>query len=426
MKIQNKAGLITCMIGSILLSACGSGSKSSAVTNALSITTLYSFGISSTDTKSPNSSLIKGSDGNFYGVSYKGGANGMGTIFKTTPTGSETVLYSFGGTPNDGTQPTGIVQGSDGNLYGTTATGGANGTTSCANATSTCYPGDGTAFMVNLAGIETVLYSFGSSSSDGINPNGGLIQASDGNLYGITRGGGANGNGSVFKISTVGSEVVLYSFGTNGSTDSKTPNAGLIQSSSGNLYGTTIAGGLYSSGTVFQITTAGVESVLYSFGVNVYDGTSPYANIIQGSDGNFYGTTLNGGASGAGTVFKLTPAGSESILYSFGRSTTDGTLPYSPVVQGSDGNFYGTTYSGGANGTLLCLGTDTSCYPGYGTLFMISPSGSETVLYSFGTGDSSSAGVYPVGGLLQVNGTFYGTATGGGTYSSGTIYSFVN
>jgi uncharacterized repeat protein (TIGR03803 family) len=204
--------------------------------------------------------LIQGSDGNFYGTTAEGGANSAGgtkpggTLFKLTPAGVETVLYSFGSSSTDGTAPNGVIQGTDGNFYGTTSHGGANqfGTGGGVNNEA------GTAFKITPAGVETVLYSFGSSSTDGVIPTG-LIQGTDGNFYGTTSGGGANS-----------------------------------------------AGDTKSAGTVFELTPAGVETVLYSFGSNSSDGTEPNGFLIQGSDGNFYGTTLfSGGVHNDGTVWSL-------------------------------------------------------------------------------------------------------------------------
>lgn len=428
MKFQHIAGLLTGLTGSILLSACGSGSGSGAVTpppntNPFAMNTLYSLGTAAVDPIGANSPLIKGSDGNFYGVSSMGGAKNMGAFYKVSSGGNLTVLYSFGSTANDGTQPSGLILATDGNFYGTTASGGSNGANGCASVSLACLPGDGTVFMVTASGVEKVLYSFGNNATDGITPNGGMIQASNGSFYGTTSIGGTNGVGAVFKVTSGGSESVIYSFGANSSLDANSPYSGLIQTSNGDLVGTATSGGKYGKGAVYQIANYGTESVLYSFGTSATDGTTPYANLMQAGDGNFYGTTIQGGAHAAGTVFKLTPTGTESILYSFGSSATDGTFPYDSVIEGTDGNFYGATYSGGTKGTALCSGSTTTCYPGYGTLFMITPTGTETVIYSFGS--TANDGKYPVAGLLQSNGIFYGTTNSGGQYSSGSIYSFV-
>ena len=296
-------------------------------------TVLYSFGSSASgDAINPYASLILGSDSNLYCTSGAGGASSDGTMFEVTPAGAETVMYSFTGGSSDGSRPNGPIQGSDTNFYGTTPSGGTHGV--------------GTVYQVTPAGTETVLYSFGSIANDGSEPLARLVQASDGNFYGTTSAGGANGAGTVFKITPAGVETVLYSFG--GASDGTAPEASLIQGSDGNLYSTTTNGGSYNLGTVFQITTAGVESVLYSFGTNALDGTNPFARLFQGSDGNLWGTTPVGGANGLGVVFKLTLAGAETIVYPFAGGS-DGAYPQSSLIQAGDGNFYSTTMGGGAS-----------------------------------------------------------------------------
>jgi uncharacterized repeat protein (TIGR03803 family) len=305
-------------------------------------TVLHSFGSSATDGQEPFAGLIADAYGNLYGTTEEGGANGYGTVFKVTPSGTETVLYSFGSSATDGKEPYADLIDWSGNLYGTTVGGGAHG-----------Y---GTAFKLTPKGIETVLYSFGSSATDGRNPFAGLIADKSGNLYGTTFGGGANNAGTVFKLTLKGIETVLYSFGSS-ATDGQEPYAGLIDES-GNLYGTTEVGGAYGDGTVFKLTPKGIETVLHSFGSSATDGRYPPAGLVDES-GNLYGTTFNGGANAAGTVFKVTPKGIETVLYSFGSSATDGRVPYAGLTADKSGNLYGTTFDGGAN------------Y--YGTAFKLAP-----------------------------------------------------
>jgi uncharacterized repeat protein (TIGR03803 family) len=298
-------------------------------------TVLYSFAGGS-DGANPYGGLIQGTDGNFYGMTYIGGTSGHGTVFMVTPTGIETVLYSFAG-GNDGASPfAALIQGADGDFYGTTQYGGPS------NA--------GTVFKVTPSGLETVLYAF-TGGSDGSNPTVQLIQDTDGNLYGTTGYGGAFGSGTVFKVTPPGVETILYSF--IGGNDGANPFVGLIQGADGNFYGTTYGGGTASAGTVFKITPGGVETVLYSFaGGN--DGANPIAALVQSADGNFYGTTILGGASGVGTIFKITPTGVETVLYTF-TGGNDGGNPTPGLIQGADGNFYGTTELGGTsnNGTVF-------------------------------------------------------------------------
>ena len=349
----------------VILSMSGCGAAGSSPSD--SSTVLYSFGASSTDGVAPHG-LIQGADGNFYGVTDGGGAHAGGTFFKITPAGVESVVYSFGASSTDGTNPESVIQGADGNFYGTTAFGG-NG-----DGCHSTSIGPGTFYMITPAGVETVLYVFGASDTDGAGPTGGVIQGADGNFYGTTFDGGA------FAILEVGCSLCNY-------------------------------------GTVYKITPTGAESVVYSFGASSSDGTSP-GSVIQGTDGNFYGTTATGGANGyggqgigVGTVYKITPAGVETILHSFGASSADGIAP-DCVIQGKDGNLYGVTGAGGANGG--------------GTLFMITPAGEESVLYSFGPSTASITNLWePSGGVIQgADGNLYGFTSAGGTNGDGTIFKY--
>jgi uncharacterized repeat protein (TIGR03803 family) len=256
------------------------------------------------------------------------------------------------------------------------------------------------------------LYSFGGSSTDAIGPSGVLVQATDGNFYGTSAGGingSGNGNtvylgyGTVYKITPAGEETVLYAFA--GPPDGAYP-VSLIQGSDGNFYGTTAQGGLDNVGTAFRLTPQGVETILYSFlpqSVVAYP-----AGLIQGSDGNFYGTA-GGGVSGCGVVFKLTSEGVYTVLYSFagseGATDGDGARPSGQLVQGSDGNFYGVTNGGG-----LIIGNSGQSGPQYGgTVFKVTPEGVETILHRFSGGPDGGG---PSAGLIQGrDGTFYGLAS---------------
>jgi uncharacterized repeat protein (TIGR03803 family) len=323
------------------------------------LTTLYAF-VGGTDGAGPYAGLVQGSDGNFYGTTeYSSRAPrppmyiGPGSVFKISTNGNLTTLYSFTG-GNDGANPVGgLVQGSDGNFYGTTQFGG--------NTNLNFGYGYGTVFKISTNGALTTLYSF-SGGNDGAGPNG-LVQASDGNFYGTTQYGGTNGNGTVFKMSATGAYISLYSF--TGGNDGGNPN-GLVQGSDGNFYGTTYNGGRYGNasyryGTAFKISSNGALTTLYAFGTvtnaNGYpvDGEYPIAGLAQGSDGNFYGTTFEGGTNGGcGTVFQISTNGVFTSLYSF--SGNDGESPRAGLVQGGDGNFYGTTYgSEGGIGTVFRL-----------------------------------------------------------------------
>lgn len=377
------------------------GSGSNAMSNignvgvacsASTETVLYSFqpGVgSSADAQLPFGSIVQGTDGNFYGTTTDGGAHGDGAVFKITPAGTESRLWSFAG-GSDGVVPfSGLTTGSDGNFYGMTANGGTYG--------------HGIIYKLTPSGTETVLYSFGAVTNDGNQPRGSLTLGSDGSFYGMTNLGGANGNGVVFKITPAGSYTLLYSFGTG--SDAQNPVGTLVQYTDGNFYGVTNSGGTNGHGAMFMITPSGTESVLYSFGSSG-DGTSPSDQLQIGADGNFYGTCSTGGANGHGTVFKITPGGTETTLYSFG-SGTDGQQPISSPLLAPDGNFYGVTYAGGTHGD--------------GTIYKITPTGTETVLWSFG---GSGDGEWPTSGLiLGSDGHFYGITNGGGS-GMGTLFRY--
>lgn len=290
-------------------------------------------------------------------------------------------LIIFDGT--DGATPvdTPLVQGVDGNLYGTTLGGGANGA--------------GTVFKMTPAGTVTTLYSFCSLANcvDGAEPYGGIVLASDGNFYGTTFQGGAGDgiSGTVFKITPAGRLTTLHSFAA---TDGARPNAPLIQAANGSLYGITENGGPLNSGTFFKITRRGTLTTLYNFTGALLNGP-----LVQGTDGNFYGTSEWGGANGYGMIFKLTPSGSFSILYSF--DSTDGIAPACGLLQASDGNLYGTAYQGGSN---------NSCEHGCGTVFKITLAGVLTTLHNFDSTDGSN----PIAALIQATDhNFYGTTYGG-------------
>jgi uncharacterized repeat protein (TIGR03803 family) len=366
------------------------------------LTSLYSF-TNGVDGANPQAGLVQGSDGNFYGTAYSGGAYGWGTVFKISTRGNLTSLYSFTGA-NDGGYPLAtLVQGGDGNFYGTTEVEGSNS-----------Y---GTVFQIGTNGALTTLYAFGTVTNadgdplDGASPEAGLVRGSDGNFYGTTYGGGSSfyGWGTMFKISTKGALTTLYSFGAildvnDYPLDGAYPEGSLVQGSDGNLYGTTSSGGTNGyDGTVFQMTTDGALISSYSFTGN--NGANPLAGLVQGSDGNLHGTTYHGGATGNGTVFQISAKGALTGSYPF-TGALDGANPDAAMAQGSDGNFYGTTYAGGALGE--------------GTVFRISAAGALTSLYSFTGGDD---GGNPQSDLVQdSNGNFYGTTHYGGMENSGTVF----
>jgi len=237
------------------------------------------------------------------------------------------VLAAFG-SPGPQNPQASLVQGADGNFFGTTSSGGD------ANA--------GTVFQLTTAGVLTQIYAF-TGGADGGNPTANLVQGADHNFYGMTTSGGAGGVGTIFHVTSSGSLTVLYSF--TGGTDGANPNGGLMRGADGSFYGTTSSGGGFGAGTVFHISSSGVFSLLYTF-TGGADGGSPFAGLIQGADGNFYGTASSGGPSSAGTVFQMTPAGSLRSVYAF-TGGSDGGYPIGGVIEATDGNFYGTTYQGG-------------------------------------------------------------------------------
>lgn len=363
-------------------------------------TALHSFDM--TDGFAPYAGLVQATGGLLYGTTY--GGDGDGSVFEINVSGKLTTIHSFDGT--DGVGPHAeLLQATDGNIYGTTNNGGANEL--------------GTAFKITPGGVLKTLYSFCSQSNcaDGAYPQA-LVQATDGNLYGTTdQGGGASSDGTIFKITPGGTLTTLHSFE---GTDGALPQAGLIQATDGNFYGTTSGGGANGGGTIFKISSRGAFTSLYSFcsQANCTDGEAPYAALVQGMDGNFYGTTLNGGVviSNAGTVFKITPGGRLTTLYAFcpASSCPDGESPEAGLIQATDGNFYGVTYTGGGEAA--------------GTIFRITTGGALTTLYAFCSQSGCTDGANPSGTLVQdTNGKFYGTTYQGGNSACssgcGTVFS---
>ena len=350
-----------------------------------------------------------------------------------------TVLHNFAGSGGaDGAGSyAGLIKDSQGNLYGTTQNGGSNGS--------------GVVFKIDSKGNESVLYNF--SGSDGADPAAGLILDSANNLYGTTSFGGLSGAGTVFKLTPGGLESVLLSMSGNVGTY---PFAGLTKDSQGDLYGTTSSDGTNSCscGTVFKLDSSGNAAAFHNFSGT--DGEFPLAGLVMDSQRNFYGTTPNGGTSGAGTIFKLDPSGNATVLHSFVPST-DGGFPESGLIMDSAGNLYGTTaYRGGSanagtvfkldssgNFTVLHVfsGNDglnplaglvrdpsgnlygTTAYGGSngaGTVFKIDPSGTESVIHNF---NPSTDGGYPYAGLMMdASGNLYGTTAGGGPNFDGTVF----
>jgi uncharacterized repeat protein (TIGR03803 family) len=353
---------------------------------------LYNFGSKSGDPINPEGIVQQGRDGNLYSGGNSGGdqtctANGpfgCGAVFKITPAGVLTTLYSFTG-GSDGIFPSGLTLGTDGNLYGTTELGGSS-------------ENSGTVFRISPSGSITTLHIFGCCNGGGAVPVGPPVQGMDGNFYGDTENGLDGDAGSIYRITPTGTFTSLY--GRFGIPNATNPGA-LIQGTDGAFYGTSLAGGTPCSanaagcGDVFKLTIPPNFTVLYKF--DGTHGAAPNGPLVQARDGNFYGTTAGGGTAKKGVVFKITPTGSVSVLHNM-NGTTDGGVPIAGLVQATDGNFYGVNSSGGTHGA--------------GTIFRIAPGGNFAVLHNF----DGTTGAFPFAALLQhTNGILYGGTALGGT-----------
>ena len=332
----------------------------------------------------PWGGLLQAKDGHFHGTARAGGSDGWGTVFRCATNGVASLVYAFTN-GNDGAEPLGgLIQGANGQLYGTASQGGQTGA--------------GTVFRTTTSGSLTG-YSLNSASS-GSFPYAALVQGKDGNFYGTANIGGQWGNGAVFRMTPGGA---LTALGTFNSEDGANPYSTLIQASDGNFYGTTAYGGADADfGTIFRITSAGILTTLFSFGYT--NGYGPGAALTQDTDGSFYGTTYKGGAYDAGTVFKFAKDGAFTSLYSF-TGGNDGSDCYAGLLLASDGNLYGATGGGGAYGL--------------GTVFRISRQGVLTTVAHF----DGWQGATPQGTLIQAaDGKLYGTTVFGGASGFGAIY----
>jgi uncharacterized repeat protein (TIGR03803 family) len=340
------------------------------ITPSGTLTTLYNFCDQSpcADGAAPNSRLVQAANGDIYGTTSQGGSGaycpyllGCGTVFEITPSGALTTLYSFcsqSGCVDGQSSFAGLIQASNGDLYGTTFYGGS-------------YDNHGTLFKITPEGSLTTLYSFPGECIfppcwGGTGPEGVLVQGANGYLYGTTVDGGTTGNGglgTVFKVTPSGTLTTIYSFCTlTGCPDGDLPIFGLVQGADGYLYGTTAVGGVNGRGTVFQITPSGALTTLYSFCslTGCPDGAPPVGELIQATDGNLYGTTSGGGAGNFGTVFRITPSGDLTTLYSFcPPSQTCAANPLAGLLQATNGNLYGTS---NAFGTVFRLSIGMSAF----------------------------------------------------------------
>lgn len=353
---------------------------------ATSYNIVYSFKNGS-DGASPEAPLIDVS-GTLYSTTFGGGQFSGGTVFSVTPGGVETTLYSFGTNANDGAAPLSGLLYDNGVLWGTTFYG--------IDSQLLC----GVVFSVTTVGVETIKHRF--KGPDGCHPYASLNRSGS-LLYGVTAVGGMDGDGTIFHVTRHGRETVDYSF--TGEPDGFDPGSTLAVVS-GTFYGTTTSGGTQNLGTVFSFTPNSGVNIIHSFGVGS-DGASPDSGLLN-INGILYGTTENGGAHGEGTLYTITTGGVENIIYNFGTASTDGATPVGNLIA-LNGKLYGTTTAGGVNGV--------------GTIFSATKTGHEAVLHSFGS--IAGDGTNPIAGLLNVNGTLFGTTERGGTNDYGTVYSII-
>ncbi|MEO6755523.1 MAG: choice-of-anchor tandem repeat GloVer-containing protein, partial [Chthoniobacteraceae bacterium] len=354
----------------------------------------------------PLAGLFKGTDGNFYGAMSTGGTFGSaGTVYRMSQGGTLTTLANLYSNTNGGNGPSSpqasLVQGADGNFYGT-ATGGGTG--------------NGTIFKMTPAGVVTTLVSFSSNSGSylGSNPVCGLTVGLDGNFYGATNFGGSPNLGTIFKVTPAGVFTTLVSFtGTTGSFLGSSPRAALTLGNDGNFYGTTATGGASGFGTIFKVTPAGVLTTLVQFSgtTGSYLGSTPIGALVQGTDGSLYGTTSLGGVNNLGTAFKVTTTATFTSLTSFSGTTGSalGSTPKGALAQMPDGNFYGTTQTGGLNN--------------FGTVFSITSAGVLTTLVNFTGSTGAALGATPQGALIAgTDGALYGTTNSGGLNNVGSVF----
>ena len=376
---------VTVLVAALLLCA-------AALAPAQTVTTVYNFVGGKNSGETPwYVTLVQGTNGSLYGTTYNGGASGKGTVFSVTTSGTQTLLYSFKGSPSDGANPTGgLTLGADGNFYGTTQQGGTGS--------------QGVVFKMTTAGVITILHNF-NAAVDGAFPWGPPILASDGNFYGATSGGGSKGNGIVYQITSSGAFTTIYKFdGTHGFA----PIASPTQGTDGYLYIPASQGGTSFCGTIVQMTTAGVINNTYDFPCGS-GGAFPIGPLVQASNGNFYSTTQDGGTNGEGTIYQVTTDLAVTVLHSFGATFGDGTFPSAGLLLATDGNYYGSASDGGTYGD--------------GILFNTTTSGTYTDLYSFNN-TTNLTQMSPLSPPVQdTNGILYGVTEFGGPSNDGTVYS---
>lgn len=410
MRTLRIAGLAPALMGLLLLSV-----RLPAGAQAANLTAIYSFGADATAAEMPFGTIIQASDGALYGTGIAGAGTGLctgsGVIFKIKPDGTYTPIYNFS-----------LLDSTAKNTDGANPQGvliqGSDG-----NLYGTAFQGGtsgrGTVFKVSTGGTFTTLHSFstvqGDDNADGANPVAGVTQGTDGAYYGVTTVGGDVGFGEFYKVTSSGTFTSLHDFG---GVEGANPQASLLLADDGNFYGTAPKGGANNNGTVFQLTPSGTVTVVHFF--SGADGANPTGGLIEGSDCYLYGTTYNGGSNGSGTVFRLSKDGKTyQVLYNFtgltynGKSfvNNDGAGSNATLAKGTDGNFYGVCYNGGANGS--------------GTVFQVTPTGVLTPLHEFAyyyNYSINSDGANPSGILQASDGNYYGTGIYGGAHGYGTVY----
>ncbi len=387
-------GAVVASAFSILCFASSTTRAFAQTSSGATFTLLHSFGSGGSDGYLPLGGLVSAPGGILYGVTNEGGADGAGTLFKVATDGTVTTLYSFG-VDAEGISPQGIGSGTDGNFYGATTTTvfklSPSGTLSTLDTPDNslflnCPPnqaadgnlygvsasggtGYGTIYRLTLAGKVSILHSF-AGGIDGDAPEYSPVEGPDGNFYGVTADGGAYGNGgiqysgygSIYRMTPAGTLTTIYSF--MGGADGISPECQLTIGSDGSLYGTTQYGGVFGAGTVFKVTTSGTLTTLHAFGLygtsnnGVFtdgDGENPVQGLILASDGNFYGITTRGGANGNGTIYRITPSGAFTTLYTFGSQELNGVNDdganafQNTLTEGVDGALYGVSFGGGVN-----------------------------------------------------------------------------
>ena len=364
--------------------------------SAQSFTVLEAFG-NGTAVQSPRGVLAQGQDGLLYGTSLKGGSLGEGTVFAMTQGGDVNVVGGFSDSTGGTTCNTGLSLGRDGSFYGT-----------CADGKSPFE--NGTVFSASAASGIATLHTF--AGSDGKMPEPGVpVQGIDGNFYGMTEAGGANGAGTVFVMHGDGSVVVLYNFG-GFQDDGREPTGALTLASDGNFYGTTMAGGKLGGGTVFKMTPGGQVTILHAFpSKSAKEGVMPMGGVVEGKGGKFYGVTFSGGQENLGTIYVLKQTGKTQTLHSF-RAVENVAFPCDGMAMSAERSLFGTA-AACKNGT--CAGS---------AIFELTAKADFKVLHAF---DPATDGTEASGGLfLDTNGLLYGLTESGGPNGGGTAYSFDN